>query len=117
MSTKQAMTKADRAYAADACSLGCMICRLRLSRPGTPAEFHHPRTGIGSGKRSPHSEGIPLCPGTYDRPGHHRVGPFALHAMGRKAFERHWQITEAELTAETKRRVALLRALRVTAPL
>lgn len=75
--------------------LGCAICRM-LGFGATPAEVHHPRTGIGAGRRSSHYASIPLCfP-------HHRGSNDALHVLGRKAFERRFGITEAQLTAQTQ---------------
>lgn len=38
---------------------------------------------------------IPLCP-------EHHQGASGVHGMGRKAWERMFGITEAELTAETQ---------------
>lgn len=99
------MNKADHEYASDATRLGCYLCR-RLGYGESPAEFHHPRTGVGAGRKAPHSEGIPLC---YL---HHR-GPDGVHGMGRKAFERTYGVTEAEMTAATKGDVAELRSRRV----
>lgn len=76
--------------------LGCILCR-RNGYHGTPAELHHPRTGTGAGRRAAHTDVIPLCP--Y----HHRSSNEALHAMGRKAWERHHGITELELLDETRK--------------
>lgn len=101
------MSAAGKAYMGEVARLGCAIC-LRMGIQDSPSEVHHPRTGTGAGRRAPDSESIPLCPP------HHRLGPLALHVMGRKAFERYWGVTEAELTAETKARVALLRQRSVT---
>jgi hypothetical protein len=76
-------------------ALGCLICR-RSGYMDTPAEVHHPRTGVGAGRRSSDFDTIPLCP--Y----HHRSSNEALHVMGRKAWERHHGVTELELTQQTK---------------
>lgn len=91
------MTKAERAYADKVARLGCVLC-LRLGFEGTPAELHHPRTGVGAGRRAPDSEVIPLCPE------HHR-GRTGVHGMGRRGFEAHYGVTELDLVAETKRLV------------
>jgi hypothetical protein len=56
-----------------------------------PAEFHHTREGR-LGKRG--TKGIPLCPQ------HHRIGPDALHVMGKRAWERKFGITEHQLQEE-----------------
>jgi hypothetical protein len=77
---------------------GCILCELMGYR-GTPAELHHPRTGVGAARRAPHSEVIPLC-------FHHHRGIAGVHCVGRKAFERGYGITESELVALTKTRVA-----------
>ena len=81
-------------YAAD---LGCLIC-ARIGIEGSPAELHHPRTGVGAARRAPDADVIPLCPE------HHR-GNSGLHGLGRKAFERRYGVTEGELTAETRQAV------------
>jgi hypothetical protein len=75
--------------------LGCAICR-RLGYGETPPHLHHPRTGIGAGRRAKDTEVIPLCP-------EHHQGSTGLHGLGRKLFERTYGATEAELTEETKR--------------
>jgi len=90
--------KADRTYLDAVFRLGCLICR-RIWGVDTPPEIHHPRTGTGAARRAPDSEAIPLCPE------HHR-GSTGLHGLGRKAFERRYGVTELELVAETKRRLA-----------
>jgi hypothetical protein len=87
-------TKAEKAHMDRVSRLGCILCR-RYGHHDTPAELHHPRTGVGAARRSSHSDVIPLCP--Y----HHRSSNEALHAMGRRAFERHHKVTELELLADT----------------
>lgn len=62
----------------------------------TPAEIHHQRTGTGAAARASHRRTVPLCPE------HHR-GNTGLHGMGRKAFERHYGITEVELIDEVRK--------------
>ena len=74
--------------------LGCSVCR-RMGYPGTPAELHHPRSGVGMGKRSSHYDVIPLCPE------HHR-GKTGVHGLGTKGFPKHWGFTEEDLLADTK---------------
>lgn len=85
-----------RAHMGRVAELGCILCR-RNGYHGTPAEVHHVRTGTGAGRRADDAETIPLCP--Y----HHRNSNEALHAMGRKAWERHHGVTELDLLAETRR--------------
>jgi len=58
----------------------------------TPAELHHIRR---TGKRS-NAPVIPLCP--Y----HHRGSNTSIHGMGRKRFEREYEITEEQLLVQTK---------------
>ena len=72
--------------------LGCSLCRHQ-GNEGTPAELHHIRR---TGKRS-NAPVIPLCP--Y----HHRGSNTSIHGMGRKLFERTYQITEEELLVQTKK--------------
>jgi hypothetical protein len=92
---KKAATRAEREHMGRVAALGCGLCRL-LGFPGTPAELHHPRTGVGIGKRSAHTDVIPLC-------FHHHRGNVGVHGMGRKAFEREYGVTEMKLLEETKR--------------
>ena len=92
-------TKAEKSHMSRVAELGCILCR-RYGHHGTPAELHHPRTGTGAGRRAAHADVIPLCP--Y----HHRSSNEALHAMGRKAWERHHGVTESELLDQTRALVA-----------
>lgn len=89
----------------DAASVGCVLC-VHLGLGETPAELHHPRTGVGAARRAPDSAVISLCTE------HHR-GNSGVHGMGRKAFERHYGVTEAELTVATQLAVEALRRRRV----
>ncbi len=89
------MTKDEKKYLSKIADLGCIICR-RLSYMGTPAEIHHVRgMGLGMAVRSSHYATIPLCPE------HHR-GNAGYHGMGRKAFERRYEVTERELLEQTQ---------------
>lgn len=92
--------------------LPCAICVLRGFVLPDPQPFpissaHHPRTGVGAARKSSDEDTIPLCPG------HHQYGAVALHVMGRKAWERHFGVTEGELTAETRERVRQMIELEV----
>ena len=71
----------------------CCLC-MRFGLGESPAEFHHVRAGR-LGVRG--DEGIPLCPS------HHRLGKLAIHTLGKKAWERHFGVTEAELFAECEK--------------
>ena len=89
------MTKDEKKYLAKVADLGCIIC-YRQDNAGTPAEIHHVRgIGLGMGVRSGHYDTLPLCPS------HHR-GNTGYHGMGRKAFERKYQITEIDLLIQVK---------------
>ncbi len=87
-------TIAEREHMGRVAASGCILCR-RLGYGDTMPEIHHIRTRTGAGKRASHFDVIGLCPE------HHR-GQTGLHGMGRKAFERHYGVTELELLAETK---------------
>lgn len=89
------MTKAEREYIGKAVSLGCALCR-HLGLGETPSEYHHKRTGVGAGARASHFDGFPLC---YP---HHRGSNEAIHAMGRKAWERAFDVTEQFFVDQTK---------------
>lgn len=102
---KREATAEEKEYLADAARVGCLIC-LRLGFRGTPAQLHHPRTGIGAGRRAPHADVIPLCP-------EHHQGATGVHGLGRKAFEERYGVTEEALTYETQRLVRELRRLDV----
>lgn len=86
-----------------------MLLGLCDEVPQTTAvsDAHHPRTGTGGARKAPDGDAIALCDG------HHRNGNESLHQMGRKAFERHFGVTEAELTQRTRVRVMQMRAMRI----
>lgn len=89
------MKQSDREYLSRVAGLCCILCR-RLGYGETPAEVHHQRTGTGAGKRASHKRVMPLCPE------HHR-GQSGLHGMGRRAFERRYEVTELELIDEVRK--------------
>lgn len=88
------MTKDERKYLSQVAELGCAVCR-RIGYEGTPAEIHHPRAGVGMGRRSSNSAAIPLCPE------HHR-GKTGVHGLGTKGFPKHWGFTEEDLQNDVK---------------
>ncbi len=89
------MTKDEKKYLSKVADLGCIICR-RLGYSGTLAEIHHVRgMGLGMGVRSSHYQTIGLCPE------HHR-GNTGYHGLGRKAFERRYEVTEQELLVQVQ---------------
>lgn len=92
------MTKDEKRFLNDLADLGCAVCR-RMGYPGTPAEIHHPRIGVGGAQRAPHSAAIPLCPE------HHR-GRTGVHGLGTKGFPKHWGFTEADLQEDCRRLLA-----------
>ena len=83
-------TKAEKEHYRKVAELGCSLCRHQ-GQPGTPAELHHIRR---TSKRSL-APVIPLCP--Y----HHRFPNTSIHGMGRKRFEREYDITEETLLEQT----------------
>jgi len=88
------VTKDERKYLSRVAELGCAVCR-RIGYEGTPAEIHHPRAGVGMGRRSSNSAAIPLCPE------HHR-GKTGVHGLGTKGFPKHWGFTEEDLQNDVK---------------
>ena len=92
-------TIAERRHMSAVAELGCSVCR-RIGHPGTPAELHHPRSGVGMGKRSSHFDVLPLCVE------HHR-GKTGVHGLGTKGFPKHWGFTEEDLLADTKNLLGL----------
>jgi hypothetical protein len=84
-------TKAEKKHYDKIAQLGCSLCRFVLGYSGTPCEIHHIRR---AGKRS-NAPVIGLCPE------HHR-GNAGVHGMGRKAWERQFNITEEELLEKTE---------------
>lgn len=88
------MTKDERKYLSMVAELGCAVCR-RIGYEGTPAEIHHPRAGVGMGRRSSNSAAIPLCPE------HHR-GKTGVHGLGTKGFPKYWGFTEEDLQSDVK---------------
>lgn len=70
--------------------VGCALCRFVLGYQDTPPELHHIRRA-GIRDKAPV---IPLCPP------HHR-GNIGIHGLGRKAFEKKYNITEEELLEQT----------------
>jgi hypothetical protein len=90
-------TKAEKEYLNKVASLGCVIC-IRAYGPHDPAvvEIHHPRAGVGMGKRSKHYDAIPVCPQ------HHRHGKDSIHVLGTKGFPKYWGFTEQDLQRDVK---------------
>lgn len=74
--------------------MGCILCR-HLGTPGTPAEIHHLREGMGLGQRAAHDRTIPLCPT------HHRSSQ-GFHGLGKRGFESAYGVSELDLLAMTE---------------
>jgi len=88
------MTKNEKKHLAAVAELGCAVCR-RMGYPGTPAEIHHPRKGVGLALRASHKEAIPLCVE------HHR-GNTGVHGLGTKGFVKCYGYDEAALLEDTR---------------
>jgi hypothetical protein len=89
------MTKDEKRYLSKVADIGCIIC-FNNGYPKTPAEIHHVRgIGLGLGVRNSHYNTVGLCPS------HHR-GNEGYHGMGRKAFERKYEVTEQQLLEQVK---------------
>ena len=86
-------TIAEKKHMGRVADLGCAVCR-RMGYPGTPAELHHRRAGVGAARRSSNYEVIPLCPE------HHR-GNTGVHGLGTKGFAKRWGFDETDLLNET----------------
>lgn len=54
------MTKAEKAHLSAVAAIGCICCWLD-DNPGTPAELHHIRAGVGKGQRADSWSVLPLC--------------------------------------------------------
>ena len=90
------VNNAEKKYLNKVAQLPCPICKLLGYSGDGGVEIHHVRgLGLGMGVRSGHYDTIPLCPS------HHR-GNDGYHGMGRKAFERKYQITEIDLLVQVK---------------
>jgi hypothetical protein len=84
------VTKAEKKHYEKLAQLGCSLCR-HLGYGETPCEIHHIRH---AGRRDL-APVIGLCPE------HHR-GNTGVHGMGRKAFAKHYGVSEEDLLAQTE---------------
>jgi hypothetical protein len=82
-------TKAQKEHYDKVARLSCILCR-HLELGESPCEIHHIRR---AGKRDT-APVIGLCRE------HHR-GDTGVHGLGRKAFERKYQVTEEQLLEYT----------------
>jgi len=87
-------TAAERKHMSRVAELGCVVC-LRVHGPHEPGpvELHHPRGGVGMGKRS--ADVLPLCVF------HHR-GDEGVHGLGTKGFPQHYGFTEDDLLGDVQ---------------
>lgn len=86
--------KQEREHMSAVAALGCIACR-NLGIPGTPAEIHHIRAGVGAGRRASHYDVLPLC-------FHHHS---AQGVDGYHKYPETWQAkhgTEAELLDQVR---------------
>jgi len=74
-------------------SLGCLFT-------GRPAVLHHPRFCVGMGQRASDWLVIPLAPELHNQGSY----GWCIH-LGLSEFEKNMGMTEAEMVAETFRRV------------
>ena len=75
-----------RKHFAKLADFGCILCYKLGYGEGTPSEIHHLRK---AGIRA-NAPVIPLCPE------HHR-GNTGIHGLGKKAFQRMYDLTEDDL--------------------
>ena len=85
------LNKQEKQYYDQIARLGCILC-ITFGYFDTPCEIHHIRRF--GGKRSL-ADVIGLCPE------HHR-GNTGIHGLGRKNFERTYNLTENTLLEKTK---------------
>jgi hypothetical protein len=83
-------SKHEKEHFSKIANIGCILC-WHLGYEGTPAEIHHIRRG-GVRSKSPV---IALCPE------HHR-GNTGIHGLGRKEFERRYEVSEETLLQITE---------------
>jgi len=88
------MKKSEKERYGKIARLGCILC-WHLGNEGTPAELHHIRRG---GRRD-NAPVIPLCPE------HHR-GNTGIHGLGRKGFEKKYELSEEDLSSFTEHLLA-----------
>ena len=87
-------TKAEKQHMGKVAALGCIACYLQ-GTPGTPAELHHPRSGVGRGQRASHFDVLPLC-AAHHRGTHHPAVP-SIH-LSKQAFIERFGTEAALLT-------------------
>ncbi|MGH9960415.1 MAG: Ref family recombination enhancement nuclease [Pyrinomonadaceae bacterium] len=86
------MTKAER-YLASVRALPCVLC-THLGLGCSLSSAHHIREDQGMSKRASDYLTVSLCYG-------HHQGPNGFHGLGRRAFERMYNLTELDLLGMT----------------
>lgn len=95
-------TLAEKKHMSKVAQLGCVVCfRIHGPHEPGPVELHHPRKGVGMGKRSSNMNVLPLCVE------HHR-GNLGLHGLGTKGFPQHYGFTEQDLLDDTRTLLGLV---------
>jgi hypothetical protein len=87
------VSSASRRHMGRVAALGCVLCD-HMGTPGTPAEVHHIREGVGASQRASDFLTVPLCPE------HHR-GQYGVHGLGTKGFYACYKLSELDLLAMT----------------
>lgn len=94
--TRGKRTPAQQAYIDRAVSFGCLLTFLKTGVAGTPAVWHHRRSGTGIGRLAEHEDGIALAPH------YHANGREALHTIGLRRWQLMHGYTELELIERSK---------------
>lgn len=85
-------TKAAKEHLKKVKSLSCCMCGA-----APPSDAHHIRDlEVGAGQKSSDFETIPLCKGCHQ-------GDNGFHGLGRKEWERRYQVTQRELLKNTRK--------------
>lgn len=87
------MSNASKRHLGRVAGIGCILCR-HLGTPGTPAQVHHLREGVGAAQRQSDFLTVPLC-----LP--HHTGPEGLHGLGVRGFYTRYKLDELDLLAMT----------------
>lgn len=94
------MKKEELKWKAKLADMSCLICEgIHGRHEGGHVELHHLRTG-GWGKGD-YKTLIPLCIN------HHR-GKEGIHTLGTKAWERHFDVSQADLLNQILARMSLI---------
>lgn len=75
-------------------SIPCALCEHLGEKQTTRTTAHH-KIGMGLGKKASDILSMSLCES------HHQTGPYAIHHIGRVAWEKHFGVTQDELIEMT----------------